>query len=202
MLHCTFSFCRITKGLLVGFSDTRAEGDMSYRDADSRVFGNRIGIALAWLLLVILASTLPVWWPSDAKRDRINSIVRCKSKSVQQIVLSPVGSDVPLPLVSEPVVINDRGTIEAICQALNSASIFYPNHPSIKWEVKVELRTRETTVSFVVWHTDQDDNGTVVSIASHGTSGWNYGSYRCDSLEPIFEELVTMKEEAGINGDE
>ncbi len=173
--------------------NTSANRDIPYRaeNAESatcnQAFSGRIVTAVAYLLLVILMPACS----EDAKRDMIDRIVHCNSKDVQEIVLLPPESHVPL--VTKPVTIKDRASIDAICQALNSASEFFPNHPSTKWEVIVEMPTQKTTVSFVVFHTQQENNGTVVSIMSHVTSGWNYGSFRSDSLGLILEQLAKGK---------
>jgi hypothetical protein len=148
----------------------------------------RIAIAAAYSLLASLALVLPLGCSGEASQDRINRIIHCKAEDVQQVVLLPV--DPRVSLVTKLVPINDRASIDAICQALNGASKFSPNHPSTKWEVKVELRTEKDAVAFVVYHTEQANNGTVVAISSNVTSGWNYGRFRSDALGPILEKLA------------
>ena len=145
-------------------------------------------------LLVALMVALPLGCSENAKQDRIDRIaevVQCNAKDVQEVVLLPLESRVSL--VERPIAIKDGAAIDAICKALNSASKFLPNHPSTKWEVKVEIRTRKTKVSFVVFHTEHDENGTVVSILSNVTWGWNYGDFRCDSLGPLLAKLAKQQ---------
>jgi hypothetical protein len=202
MLRRVFSSCRVTKYIVVpnweiGAGDTcsdqanRRGGTESGNTLRCRIVGGRIAAIIAYSLL----AALNLACSREARQDRINRIVQCKSEDVQQVLLLPVESHVPLN--TKPVTINDRATIDAICEALNRAFEFLPNHPSIKWEAKVELRSERKKVSFVVLHTEQEENGTIVSIMSHVTSGWNYGSFRCDSLGPILEKLAKTEAEKG-----
>lgn len=166
----------------------RCRGREPRDTARGRVVGGRITAGVAVFLLATLTLVLPVACSGEARQERINRIIQCKSQDIQQVVLLPLESHVPL--VAKPLTVKDRAAIKTICQSLNSASEFRPNHPSIKWEVKVEIRTQKGSVAFVVYHTEQENNGTVVSIMSHVTSGWNYGRFRSDSLGPILENLA------------
>ena len=169
-------------------------GDDKKNTSGGRVFSCRNVPIFLYRLLAALMVALPLGCSENAKQDRIDRIaevIQCNAKDVQEVVLLPLESRVSL--VERPIAIKDGAAIDAICKALNSASKFLPNHPSTKWEVKVEIRTRKTKVSFVVFHTEHDENGTVVSILSNVTWGWNYGHFRCDSLGPLLAKLAKQQ---------
>lgn len=211
MLLLTISSCHITRGAAacvrqIGIAGARFErgiwhqGEESEDSLSRRVFDGRIATAFASWLLFIMAIVPLLGCSPEAKWQRINSIIGCKSSQIQQVVLLPM--ETHAPLVENPLTINDRREIEAIAQALNDASKLFPNHPAIEWEVKVEMRTEKTKVSFVVMHTEDEKNGTFVSILSDTTSGWNYGDFRSDSLGPLLERLAGTETGAEPNGDD
>jgi hypothetical protein len=192
-----------------GERDSPSDGDIRRRGNNPAstprgpVVGGCGAAALLLAVLMTVSLVLGIAFDKETTEARINSIIHCKAKDIQEITLLPL--ETHAPLVNSPVRIKDRATINTLCQALNSASRIGPNHPAKKWEVIVELRTAKGAISFVVYHTEQADNGTLVSIMSHVTSGWNYGSFRSDSLAPILEELARTGNEAtntpGNKGD-
>jgi hypothetical protein len=149
-------------------------------------------IAAGLLIVLVTFSVFLSFYPREEGRNRVNRVLGCKSQDVYQVVLKPV--EQRNSLIDMPIVISDRESIDAICKAFNSASHFGPNHPAIEWEVIVEIWQQESHESVVVWHTTQADNGTCISIQSNVTSGWNFGSYRSDSLGPMLERFARKEQ--------
>jgi len=139
-------------------------------------------VALAGLI------TAPTPWE---RQRRIDAILKTPPDRIEHFVITAGRPGTYKPLVKSPVMIDDLAQIKRITEILHAAKPITPDDPSPKWTAHVHMITDKETFTFIVTPAHDPRNGTIVTVTSSASGGWNLGSLRADGLEKILEDAAS-----------
>ena len=109
-------------------------------------------------------------------------------RDLKSVTILPVPGHGEYSLVSKEVVLTDS-QVEAMCNVLRQAKPLEPNHPGTEWTCGLRLETPDSSASLTVTNTGGEPHGVLVYWESPNL-GIIRGTYRCDSLGPLFESIT------------
>lgn len=136
----------------------------------------------AALLLMTFAGASP--W----ERTRIvSSVLAATPDDILSAEILPLDRAYRPNPIRRPLIIRDRKRLKELCDALNKAQAWWPNHPESVWLCQLRLhRVGADTSRCLVDKTK--NNGVLLRFqASKPTFEWPIGPFRCDAVGALTE---------------
>jgi hypothetical protein len=163
------------------------------RDSDNGSSGSNIG-CLGFALMVaggVIAVAGLIAAPTPWERQRrVDAILKTPPERVEHFIITAGRPGTYKPLVKSPVMIDDEERIKRITDILHAAKPISPDEPVAKWTAHVQMITEKETFTFTVAPSHDPRNGTIVTVTSSASGGWDLGELRADGLEKILEDAA------------
>jgi len=153
------------------------------------IFSTLLFLAFANYLLIDYFFLRPPISDST-KRKIIDAILQSKPEEITSITIESSKFKKSLSLTNKTILINDFEKIKKICESLNNAILWAPNHPMGRWTCIMALNKKNGEIdSFSIGNT-YDNRGTVIRIGSEVETGETFGFYRSDSLGNAIKNFI------------
>ena len=132
--------------------------------------------------------------PLSESDKKLDEIINIKSEEVIAINVKPtkINGLENSSIVKGVVEINDRNTIDKICEILSNSKEVHGSYiKNADWKAQLELIKKNGSITVGV---EISNKRTEIEVYSKGETGWNYGSLKCDDLGTV---LLDIKNENG-----
>ncbi|PIQ27087.1 hypothetical protein COW36_14410 [bacterium (Candidatus Blackallbacteria) CG17_big_fil_post_rev_8_21_14_2_50_48_46] len=151
---------------------------------DPKINNKYIVGGVALFLGIVILSQFYFRQLSPESREFHRFIEQMPLEKIQEIRIEPY---TVLSLTDHTLVIRDKQQIAEIASALRQAPAIGLNHPEANWVAILRIIADREYGGQIESTRNQ---GVVMLYASNVRGGWNYGSYRADSLGPLLEKLA------------
>jgi len=118
----------------------------------------------------------------------VKPVLKINSKNLICVEIAPLQDKSRNNLVNKSIKFIDKNFLNKICESLNKAKEYDPNHPISIWSCIIILHTNKEAYSFVVHKTKK--NELILSFFSDIDSGLHLGWYRSDLLGMFIERQL------------
>lgn len=183
-------------GAILLFCPERLFSMFGMKGVSSRIRSNRVGFGCFGIVVMLFTGFIVVFivlGPSPWQRAReVSTIMQVQPRDLVSAQILPAPTHYP-QLVNAPANITGRKAMKILCEALNSAEPWQPNHPHAVWACELRLNNQDERYRCAVESTD--NNGVLVYIQWRGALGgeWLVATYRTDKLGSVLESFVWTK---------
>ena len=150
--------------------------------------GNKVlnGILIGCCILAFITPFLP-----RQVFGNWSAIKQLDGKEVYKIVIRPSTPDWEVNLTGSELIIQDKSTINILCNSLHKSDLYFAQHPSRIWETEMVLFTNDGD-SLAIKISKSDNNGTEITVPN--------ARLRNDDIDEYLEAITNYTSpQKGVN---